>query len=158
MKKLLFALTLMLVSCACLSQDYKTNAEMGIPLSDDWVLVTDSEEFTSFVNRRTIQINRDERKTQVLLNSRDERKAWILTNHKKSQTIDYEKKKQKYKSDKYHYSFLCDKRESTAIFAVIYDGNYGNGKAIASEKIFPQYKGVIPDTIGEAYYEYVCSQ
>ena len=157
MKKYI-ALILMFVSCACFSQDHQTNAELGIPLSDDWVLVDEYDEFVSFVNKRTIQINGDELKTRTLLNSRDERKAWILQSYKNSQAFDERKKKSKYKSQKIHYSFLCDKREVAFISLVAHEGSYGRGKVIASEKTYPQYNGVIPDTIGEVYFEYVCSQ
>ena len=144
MKKYI-ALILMLVSCACFSQDYRTNREKGIPLSDDWVLVSGTDDFRSFVNKRTIKIRGSIRD------------AWILNDYKKTQPFNNGKAILKYKSDKNLIQFMCNSREMTSTSTTAYAGSYGSGKVIASYNNYHR-SSVIPDTVGEAYYEYVCSQ
>ena len=119
---------------------------MGIPLSDDWVLVDDSDNTQTFVNKKTIQINGNTRS------------ALAADNYREYQEVNEGGKTIIYKSGEIKFVVLCRKKQIALASGRLYSENYMKGNLALSLEFSNEYGKISSGSKSEAFYKYVCSQ
>ena len=129
----------------------------------EWVYLTSSSDSKVYINSKPTKKRghkvklwtlQDYEKTQLL----GEQTGYYTGSGSLDSALGIEHNEQYYKSTIDIDEYDCAEETSVNYGATFYSGNMGTGKIIASSNQRGSPKEIVPDTIGEAEYEFACNK